>query len=206
MDDALAGGQVRRLVDKEEIRDVMARYARAVDRQDLAALREVYHPDAYDDHADYRGGIDGLVDYVTERVGDAPQVMHFLGQSLIEFASADTAVAESYFMTAHTLGADAARGFGAGTKDGDSVQLSSYGRYVDRFERREGAWRIAHRVVVYEAVRVVTSGTLPAKAHWQKHHRDAHDPVFRLRAELGLGQRNPDDLPRSQATLDAEQE
>lgn len=205
MDDAMVS-RVQRLVDKEEIRDVLARYARAVDRQDLAGLREVYHPDAYDDHADYRGGIDGFVDYVEKRVGDAPQVMHFLGQSLIEFASADAAAVESYFMTAHTLGADSARGFGAGTEGGDSVQLSSFGRYIDRFERRDGAWKIANRVVVYEAIRVVTAGTLPTKPDWEKHRRDANDPIFRLRVEMGLEQERLDDSPSAQARLDVDQE
>ncbi|MFG2657337.1 nuclear transport factor 2 family protein [Streptomyces sp. NPDC048425] len=205
MDDAMLS-RIQRLVDKEEIRDVMARYARAVDRQDLTGLREVYHPDAYDDHADYRGGIDGLLDYVKERVGRAPQVMHFLGQSSVEFASADTAAVESYFMTAHTLDAEAALEFGAKTEDGGSVQLSGFGRYVDHFERRDGAWKIVHRVVVYEAMRVVTAGTLPTKPDWEKHRRDANDPIFRLRAELGVGQERPGNQPPSPATLDVGQE
>ena len=46
---------LQRLIDKDEIRDVMARYCRGVDRADWDLVRSTYHTDAYDDHGDYRG-------------------------------------------------------------------------------------------------------------------------------------------------------
>lgn len=169
--------RVRRLLDKEEIRDLMARYARAVDRMDLASLREVYHDDAYDDHGDYKGDVDGLLHYVRERIGGAPQAMHFLGQCHIEFASDDVAVVETYFMTAHTLGPDARVAYGLGDGDG-AVQISMFGRYVDRTERRNGAWRVARRDTVFEATRVFTGSAPPISPDWAQHRRDLHDPVY----------------------------
>lgn len=177
--------RIRRLIDKDDIRDLMARYARAVDRMDMELLREVYHPDAYDDHGDYEGDVDGLVDFVVERVGGAPQVMHFLGQSHVEFAAADVAVVETYFMTAHTLGPAAQAAYGVAGGDG-SVQLSMFGRYVDRVERREGPWRIARRETVFEATRVVTGAVPPIKPDWVHHRRDHDDPIFLCRREAGL--------------------
>lgn len=132
---------LQRLIDKDEIRDLMARYCRGVDRGDWDLVRSTYHADAYDDHGDYKGGIDGFVDFARSRTGGATQVMHFLGECLIEFASADVAVAETYFFTAHTLGSEAQRQYGAENR-GHAVQLSQYGRYVDRVERRQGVWRI----------------------------------------------------------------
>lgn len=177
--------RVQQLIDREEIRELMARYARAVDRLDLEALRDVYHPDADDDHGDYCGDVDGLLEYVRTRTGGAPQVMHFLGQCLIEFASTDVAVAETYFMTAHTLDPEAQRQYGAGGGDG-SVQLSMFGRYVDRVERREGAWKIARRVVVFESTRVFTGAVPPIKSEWAQHRRDDNDPVYRARAGVGI--------------------
>ena len=45
------------LIDKQEIRDCMARYARGVDRADWEAVRDTYHDDAYDDHGDYKGAV-----------------------------------------------------------------------------------------------------------------------------------------------------
>jgi len=45
MSDAL-----QRLVDKDQIRDLMSRYARGVDRGDWDLVRDTYHTDATDDH------------------------------------------------------------------------------------------------------------------------------------------------------------
>ena len=128
---------LQRLIDREEIRDCMARYARGVDRADWRAVRATYHADAFDDHGDYKGDIDGFIAFARERTGSLPQCMHFLGQCLIEFAGDDVAVVETHFMTAHTLDAEGRRAYGAGD-GGGAVQLSSLGRYVDRFERRGG--------------------------------------------------------------------
>lgn len=176
---------MQRLIDREEIRDVMARYARGVDRADWDLVRETYHKDAFDDHGDYKGGVDGFIEFAQARAGRLPQCMHFLGNCLIEFAAEDIAVVETYFVTAHTLDAEGQRAYGAG--DGsEPSQLSSYGRYVDRFERRDGNWRIAHRIVVFEATRVHVGNAPPLKPEWAQLRRDADDPIFRMRAELGL--------------------
>jgi hypothetical protein len=176
---------LQRLIDKDEIRDLMARYARGVDRADWDAVRATYHTDAYDDHGDYKGGVDGFIAFAKDRTGGATQVMHFLGQSLIEFVSRDVAIAETYFTTAHTLGPKAQTQYGA-QSDGGPVQLSQFGRYVDRVERRDGAWRTAHRIVVFEATRLALRDTLPLKADWAKFHRNGDDPIFKLRAAAGL--------------------
>jgi hypothetical protein len=180
MNDALP-----RLIDKDEIRDLMARYARGVDRADWDAVRATYHTDAYDDHGDYKGGIDGFIKFAQSRTGGATQVMHFLGECLIEFASRDVAVAETYFFTAHTLGPEAQRQYGAAGKGGP-VQLSHYGRYVDKVERRDGVWRTAHRIVMFESTRLALGEVPPIKPDWATFSRDKNDPIFRLRAELGI--------------------
>ncbi|MEZ5816405.1 MAG: nuclear transport factor 2 family protein [Hyphomicrobiaceae bacterium] len=180
MSDAL-----QRLIDKDQIRDLMARYARGVDRADWKAVRDTYHHDAFDDHGDYKGGLDGFIEFAKSRTGGASQVMHFLGECLIEFASPDVAIAETYFFTAHTLGSEAQRQYGA-TGKGGPVQISQFGRYADRVERRDGVWRIAHRIVIFEATRLALDEVPPLKPSWASFHRDKSDPIFRLRAEAGL--------------------
>ena len=175
----------KHLIDREEIRDVMAYYARGVDRADWEAVRATYHEDAYDDHGDYKGDIDGFIDFARTRTGSLPQCMHFLGQSLIEFAGKDVAVVETSFMTAHTLDAEGQRAYGAGN-GAEPVQLSSLGRYVDRFERRGGPWRIAHRIVVFEATRLFTGHAPPLKPEWAQLSRTSDDPIYVMRRELGL--------------------
>lgn len=180
MDEAL-----QRLIDKDAIRDVMARYARGVDRGDWDAVRETYHSDAYDDHGDYKGDLDGFIAFGRERTGGATQVMHFLGQSVIEFASAEVAVVETYFFTAHTLGPEGRKAYGAANAAGP-VQISQYGRYVDRVEKRDGVWRIANRIVVFEANRLMIGEVPPLKAEWAGQKRDKDDPIFRTRQAAGL--------------------
>jgi cation transport regulator ChaB len=180
MNDAL-----QRLIDKDEIRDLMSRYARGVDRADWDGVRETYHKDAYDDHGDYKGGTDGFIEFGRSRTNGATQVMHFLGECLIEFASPTVAIVETYFMTAHTLGPEAQRQYGA-TNNGGPVQLSHYGRYADRVEKRDGIWRIAHRIVIFEATRLMLGEVPPIKPTWAAHRRDKSDPIFKLRTEAGI--------------------
>jgi hypothetical protein len=180
MSDAL-----QRLIDSQEIRDCMARYARGVDRADWDAVADTYHSDAYDDHGDYKGDIPGFIAFAKDRVGSMPQAMHFLGQCLIEFASPSVAAVETYFMTCHTLDPQTQKKYGA-TRDGATVQLSHIGRYVDRFEKRAGAWKTAHRIVVFETTRMFLEDVPPIKPDWVAHRRDQDDPIYRLRRELGL--------------------
>ena len=180
MSDAL-----QRLIDKDEIRDLMARYCRGVDRADWDLVRSTYHTDAFDDHGDYKGGIDGFIAFAKSRTGGATQVMHFLGECLIEFARPDVAIAETYFFTAHTLGPEAQRQYGAAGKGGP-VQLSHYGRYADRVEKRAGDWRIAHRIVIFETTRLALDPVPPIKPDWAGFSRSKDDPIYRLRAAAGL--------------------
>ena len=177
---------LQQLIDRQEIRDCMARYARGVDRNDWEAVRDTYHPDAYDDHGDYKGDIDGFIAFGKERVGFMPQAMHFLGQCYAEFASDTVAIVETYFMTCHTLDAEAQKKYGASRGGDGPVQLSHIGRYADRFEKRDGAWKTAYRIVVFETTRLALDEVPPIKPGWAAHRRDQDDPIYKLRREAGL--------------------
>lgn len=176
---------LQRLLDKDEIRDLMARYCRAVDRADWEALRATYHPDAFDDHGDFKGSVDDFIEYARNRTGQVPQMMHILGSCLIEFAEKDVAIVETYFSTAHTLSDEVHRTYGTEGAIGP-VQFSQYGRYCDRVERRDGAWKTARRIVVFEAIRLAVGEFPPIKPEWARHQRDTNDPISRLRDEAGI--------------------
>jgi hypothetical protein len=132
MTDALA-----QLVDRAAIVDCLHRYARGLDRRDEELLRSAYHPDATEDHAGaYVGGVDGLVEYlfrVHERFAGYQRYVTNVSIQL----DGDQAHGEAYFLSVIHEGPHR------------PVALSG-GRYVDRFERRAGDWRIATRVVVLE--------------------------------------------------------
>ena len=71
-------------------------------------------------------------------------------------------------------------------RDGDQiVDQVSAGRYLDRYERRDGEWRILHRVCVSDWSRsAVHEGALPD--HRLSGRRGHDDLVYHLR-ELRLG-------------------
>jgi SnoaL-like domain len=132
--------ELQRLLDEREILRRLVDYCRGVDRCDAALVASVYHPDGTDDHGSFKGLGRDFAEYVTHRLGERyVATMHTIGNPTIRFDGADVAHVETH-VCARQRRADA-----AGT-----VLETFGGRYVDRFERRDGTWRIAHRTVVHE--------------------------------------------------------
>lgn len=179
--------------DRLEIQQVLYRYARGVDRRDWDLVRSTYHPDGYDDHGNYKGGIDGFIESLTKRHATVEQSMHVLANCLIEFAGADRALVETYFSTYQRLSPAAGESRriylrGQPIRDDEAVEGTVYGRYVDVFERRAGEWRVLRRTVVFEVYKgspAPAGGGMPER--WTRASRDGDDPVEQARRELGLG-------------------
>lgn len=160
---------------RAEIEDIMCRYARAVDRRDWQALGECFHPDATDMHGDFHGSPQEFVEWVAKRHAEIPFSMHFLGNCLVEFIDDQSAAVETYFVAIQRRETGEGKN-GAGSPGTD---YEVFGRYCDLFERREGAWRVASRKVVYDSTR-----TQPSTNHLRNlvgviGRRDGDDPVFR---------------------------
>jgi hypothetical protein len=147
---------VQRLIDKDEIRDVLLRYARGIDRLDVDLFRTVFWEDG--------GFEDGIVegpakDFIPSLIGDAIRNMfaatqHFISNVRIEFDGPTCAFSESYFLAFHllnpneaslnaTLGPRRMREMGGDYSR--SYELYVAGRYFDRFEKRADTWRILKR-------------------------------------------------------------
>lgn len=160
---------VRRLLDESEIRQVLARYTRAIDRVDYDLLRTCYHPDARDVHGDFDGTVDEFVEYLAERQNRTSASAHFIGNQVIELAG-DRAWVETYCLVWLRLPGD------------DSLPESDrfvMVRYCDRFERRAGEWRIADRLTVYSPGRI---DWVLEQAHIEgflHQRRDRTDPAYR---------------------------
>lgn len=141
--------RLRRLLDELEIRNVLARYARGVDRRDPAMIRACYHDGAVDHHGTFDGDADQFTSWVIEEVSKYSMTMHFLGQILVEPLSDDVAAVETYALGFHRSSGGEQR----------SNWLAGF-RYIDRFERRppaagaEPEWRIAERTVVGEWISI----------------------------------------------------
>ena len=137
---------LRRLLDESEIRAVLARYARAIDRRDMDTVRTCYHADATDAHGHYNGDVEGFIQQSIARWTDKSESMtHMFGQSLIEI-DGDKAWVESYCVCYIRLKPD--------EPGGKPIDRLGNIRYVDLFERRAGEWRIAHRKVVHQPGRL----------------------------------------------------
>jgi hypothetical protein len=169
------------LLAHHEITQVIYRYARGIDRLDLDLVRSCYHPDAYDDHGTMKGDVDTFIEGCRSFLPRFEATQHFMGNLLIE-VDGDRARAETYAVAYHRKkNAD-----GTGKDDVWGI------RYVDRFERRDGAWKIAHRVVAQEWRRVdpVPAGRIRdfGEGLWgTRDGNDAIDWVMTARSPLLTG-------------------
>jgi hypothetical protein len=157
------------LAAQQEIRDVLIRYTRGIDRMDPELVRSCYWPGAHDDHGAFQGTVEGFVEWVQDVLAYFDSTMHFIGNQLVE-VDGSVAHAESYCVAYHRRGA----------RDGEDGHDLVIGlRYVDRLERRDHAWRIADRRCVFDWTRIDPirdEWDLPAEAI--RGRRDHLDAVF----------------------------
>ena len=131
--------KLKAMFDEYEIRKLLERYTRGVDRLDAALICSVYHEKSTDDHGPYKGSGADFGEFVTELLGkETESTMHSLNQSVID-VDGDNAQAETYFVAYHVR-----------LDDGDEYLDRFGGRYLDRLRRHFGQWRIDNRVVVRE--------------------------------------------------------
>ncbi len=162
--EALAA-RVRYLSDRQEILDCLNRYCRGLDRLDPQLLASAYHPDAIDNHYTFVGGVEAFVPYAIEIESRFQATHHGITSHNCEI-DGDTAHAESYVY------------WFLRRKDRDTV-TSGGGRYVDRFERRNGEWRIAVRRVFMDWSLEVSAEAWNKDRHWFiVGSRDRADPSY----------------------------
>lgn len=128
-------------LSRQAIAETLARYARGVDRVDVALLKSAYWPEAVDDHGTFNGPAMEFADYLGRSLHHFLQTVHAIGNVHIQF-DGDRARVESYVSGFYEVEAGAA-----------VHQIFQGGRYLDAFERRGGEWRIIHRRFVMDWVR-----------------------------------------------------
>ena len=173
MDERLA-----RLLDQEDIRGVIFAYCRGIDRLDLETVRDCYHPDATDEHGSFSGGVDAYLEWVSGLLSRYRFTMHFVSNIQIEFgACPDLAAAESYGVALHR-----------GQDDTPHLNLATGFRYLDRFERRGGVFKIAARQAVSEwSIRVPEEAWWSIPSSLRSGRRDASDALYALLASVRGG-------------------
>jgi hypothetical protein len=139
--------KVQALVDRGEILDCLHRYARGMDRHDRAMVRSVYHDGAIDVHGSQAFVVEDFIDWAFAYHDTQLHHQHFVTNVSIEL-DGDTAHAECYYL------------FVGRYPDRETPLTVAGGRYVDRFERKDGRWAISTRVCTAEW-RTVSESKLP---------------------------------------------
>ena len=126
------------LVDREKIRNCIARLARGEDRRDAGLIGESFWPEASIDLGMFAGSFDEYLAWVVPGSSAIPVTQHVLGQAVIDCIG-DVALAETHVTAYHRLV----------TEDGDRDTVIG-GRYLDRMDKRGAHWRIAQRTMLYD--------------------------------------------------------
>ena len=134
--------RLENLIDRQDILDCLIRFSRGMDRFDRELFLSAFHPDAVIAAGDFVGGPEALYDWASK--------LHELGQSATHHnllnhtcdIDSDVAHTETYYLFVG--------------RNRDDTNWIAGGRYIDRLEKRNGAWKIALRTNAIE-----WSGTVP---------------------------------------------
>ncbi|NKQ57222.1 nuclear transport factor 2 family protein [Amycolatopsis sp. K13G38] len=138
--------------DRLAITDVIHRYSRGLDRMDRALTLSCWHPGGTDDHAPlYKGTAAGFVDWLWPVHAAMLCTRHVVTNTIIDLAGNEAGVETYWTLTLRIPSGDGA------------IDSLSGGRYLDRFERRAGAWAIQHRVAVRDWARTDPVPAVPGK-------------------------------------------
>ena len=163
---------LQRLLNKQEIAEVLYRRARAGDRADAALAHSCYHDGATERHGEFDGLAAEFIDVVsfTRPNPGSPirGMFHLITNVLIDFEGAEKAFVEAYHV--------------AWCQMTDGTDATIGGRYLDRFAQRDGRWAITHRDVIFDWSRMESE----TAKFWDKHpakpflfgKRGEDDPLY----------------------------
>jgi hypothetical protein len=176
---------IQTVLDRAEIADLLALYCRGLDRRDEATLRSIYHDDAVEDRGEglFVGPAQDWVAWTLEVLPVFAITQHCILNSLIDIAG-DTARGETYFNAYHRF-EEVETAKKSGIPEDISwpeggTELILAGRYLDRFERRNGRWKIAYRKMVCDWCR-----TQPVADEWFSSNPTAYRGIPDI-ADAGL--------------------
>jgi hypothetical protein len=163
--------RLEHLLDRQDILDCLTRISRAIDRFDRELFLSGFHPDAVIDAGEFVGP--------ANKVYDGGAALHEHGQSATQHnltnhsceIDGDAAHAETYWLYVG--------------RNRDETNWAAGGRYLDRLERRDGAWKVAFRCTVMEWSGMIPTATTPLFENAPDAHlngipsRSREDPSYR---------------------------
>ena len=131
---------LRELLAKDAIRELALKYCRAADRHDAEAMRELYHGDALDDHGSYFSGL--AMEFI-DRLPEIQAPMTILHHNVtthnivLDPDNENDAEGEVYILAMHQA-----------ETDSGLIDFIIGGRYLDKYQRRDGVWKFSHRAIL----------------------------------------------------------
>ena len=128
---------LQELLDKQAIYELLNAYFNAADRHDNEKMRKLYHEDALDEHGAFFKGL--AMDFVDQlpAIQEPMEILHHNMTTVNIKLDGDYAEGEVYVLAFHKIKGE------QGSSD-----LLIGGRYFDKYEKRDGVWKFAHKSVV----------------------------------------------------------
>lgn len=169
---------LQEMLDEYALRKLVHLYCRAVDRGDLEALRGLYHHGAEDEHGAFSSGsVDDFLRRLSSTRPHVRSMQHHI--TTTNFAiSGDRAEGEVYSIATHSFAA----------KKGETEVIVG-GRYLDKYEKRDGAWKFLERTIVTDWAHVHDPSSVdlshPLVADSPKGSPGPDDPSYQFFSLLG---------------------
>jgi SnoaL-like domain len=130
------------IIDRDEIRGVIAEWALCRDTGRWEKLRSLYAPGATMQTTWFAGSAEEFVDRSAKGFGRSAKAQHFIGASVIDLGE-ERAIAETriVLLLRTTVGPT-------------QVDVTCHGRFFDFFEKQRAKWCICKRLPIYEKDRI----------------------------------------------------
>jgi hypothetical protein len=175
---ATTDSALQEMIDEFELRKLVHAYCRAVDRGEFEQLRGLYHHDATDAHGGFSNG--GADDFLAQLERTRPYIRSMQHNvTTVNFViDGCRAEGEVYTIATHTL---------AG-RDND-LDVIVGGRYLDKYEKRDGSWKFVDRTIVTDWAHVNDPSSVdlshPITRDSPRGTPDGDDPSYRFFSMLG---------------------
>ena len=134
--------------DREIIHDMICLYTHALDRRRWDIMPTLFHDDGIFLFGDVSGDWKGFVEQARTIIDPMISTHHQLGNILINIEG-NTAWCECYLTATHIIPADFPEGLPLPAFGRDYIATIG-GRYIDKFEKRDGKWGIVSRNGLYD--------------------------------------------------------
>jgi hypothetical protein len=139
--------RLEQLLDRQDILDCLVRFCRGMDRFDRELFLSAFHGDAIIAAGPFVGGPEKLFDWASQLHEQGQSAtLHYMLNHTCEI-DGDVAHTETYYLFTG--------------RNRDETNWTAGGRYIDRVERRDGAWRIAFRSNAIEWSGMVPTMPIP---------------------------------------------